>query len=87
VVTDLGRPEGTTDFEARDINNRSQVVGNSSEGAVLWQHGTFVELPLPAGGVPTGSSAFAINDRGQIVGSADITTPDGQSTHAVLWTR
>ncbi|HEU5157428.1 MAG TPA: hypothetical protein VFU43_10560 [Streptosporangiaceae bacterium] len=86
-VTDLGAPEGATAFEAQDVNNRSQVVGNSTIGAVLWQRGAFVKLPLPPGGLPTGSAAFAINDRGQIVGSADILTAEGQETHAVLWTR
>lgn len=87
VLTHLGRPAGTMYFEAQDINNRTQIVGNTSDGAFRWQRGTFVRLPLPAGGTPGGTTAYGINDRGQIVGSAELTSPDGPSVHAILRTR
>lgn len=66
------------------INNKGQIVGvavaKSGKGrAVLWENGRVIDL----GGNPTGGTfAQAINERGQIVGSADI----NGHLHAVLWT-
>ena len=68
-----------------DINNRGQAVGKAAIGsqgderAVVWQDSLLVELAaLPD--YPL-SSAAAINERGQIVGTAS----DGFRSRAVLW--
>src|SRR4051812_23369999 len=68
-----------------DINNRGQAVGKAAIGsqgderAVVWQDGTLLDLAaLPD--YPL-SSAAAINERGQIVGTAS----DGFRSRAVLW--
>jgi probable HAF family extracellular repeat protein len=68
-----------------DINNRGQAVGSAALGsgdnqrAILWQDGTLIDL----GALPDYplSSAAAINERGQIVGTAT----DGFRSRAILW--
>jgi probable HAF family extracellular repeat protein len=68
-----------------DINNRGQAVGEAALGsgdnerAILWQDGTLIDL----GALPDYplSSAAAINERGQIVGTAT----DGFRSRAVRW--
>ena len=94
TLTDLGTFVGTGDLssEANDINNSGQVVGWSdiSGGehahAFLWSSGTMTDLgtsPL------IDSSAVAINDSGQVVGSSWSITSSGGRTrrvdHAFLW--
>ncbi len=86
TMTDLGTLGGTWSF-AYGINDRSQVVGESStaggfEGprhAFLWQDGVMTDLGT-LGGVL--SRAADINNRGQIVGGSD--TASGIQ-HAFLW--
>src|SRR5262249_51103206 len=70
---------------ANDINAVGQVVGWAGH-AVLWNNGTIIDLGRlePKGG----SSAAAINDRGQIVGWSSVgATINGRyTTHAFLLT-
>ncbi len=87
TITDLGIPI-TYYAEHYGINNRGQIVFTSIQShvgydrAVLWDKGTITDLgalAAPASGL---STAFGINDHGQIVGWAvDV------GGHAVVWTR
>ncbi len=58
---------------ARDINERGQIVGVSCIGdgcpALLWQHGQVITLDDLPGGITWGE-AWAINNRGEIVGAS-----------------
>ena len=78
--------------EAYSLNNRGQVVGFSwtTRGcfchAFLWEDGAMTDL-TPLSEYPTlangkGTSAYDINDRGQIVGAVHI---DGVVSGPVLW--
>lgn len=78
-ILDLGTLGGRNSY-ARDINNRSEVVGDSdrsffdqARGAYLWRQGTTIDLgALPevqAAGWDDLTMAMAINNRGQIVGT------------------
>ena len=61
-------------LDAKDINERGQIVGSGSKTGVLWQDGKKTAL---------GSlSPSDINDQGQVVGS---TSGTGGSTRPVLW--
>lgn len=81
TITDLGARSW-----ANGINNVGQIVGTSffeSSGqshAFLWENGRMVDLGTLPGA--TGSTAVAINDNGQVVGSS--ATSSGP-WHAVLW--
>jgi len=71
---------------ANDINELGQIVGESStpggSHAVLWTPtGSIVDLGTLGG---SQSSAWAINEGGQVVGRSD--TADGDQ-HAFLWTQ
>src|SRR5207302_8296454 len=72
VMTDLGALPGSNPFsEASGINNHGQIIGDSGdvvrfEFAVLFSNGAIVELPTLPGAGDNSSSAFAINDHGQI---------------------
>lgn len=56
----------------RDINGRRDIVGGSEgpngQRAVLWRGGRIIDLGVLDGGVS--SVAYAINDRGQVVGTS-----------------
>jgi probable HAF family extracellular repeat protein len=81
-LIDLGALGGTSS-SARDINNRGQVVGESTTAtgethAFLWQDRRMIDLGTLGGAF---SAAEGINNRGQVVGWSE--TPSG--THAFLW--
>lgn len=87
-TTDLG-DLGVGFVYAASINNRGQVVGSASQPdgpdrAFLWQAGVLTPLPLPAG--TTGSVAWTVNERGDVLGevSGDAAPPGGR---AVVWDR
>jgi probable HAF family extracellular repeat protein len=91
VMNDLGTGFGRGSFSrAWDINQNGQIVGERSQTqlgvlrAFLYQSGTFVDLGTLGGHAPFGidSIAYAINDRGQIVGTA---LPPEPPLHAFLW--
>jgi probable HAF family extracellular repeat protein len=75
-MTDLGTLGGSlTDSKAMAVNNRGQIVGNSSNPSsgvtrpVLWQNGKLVELPRVQGpGYMDFSEAMYVTDRGLIIG-------------------
>ncbi len=82
-IIDLGTLGGTFS-DARAINERGQVVGESTtatgeEHAFLWQDGTMSDLGTLSGDQ---SEANGINNRGQVVGGSTTATGD---FHAVLW--
>jgi probable HAF family extracellular repeat protein len=93
VMNDLGTGFGPGSFSrAWDINQRGQIVGERSRTqsaavrAFLYQSGSFLDLgtlgghdPFPFG---IDSIAYAISDRGQIVGTA---LPPDPPLHAFLW--
>ncbi len=82
VIRDLGVLGGGNFSQAWALNDRGQVVGRSKlalkdddgdqvEHAFLWENGRIRDLGSLAG--EDGSSdADAINDRGQIVGSSEV---------------
>jgi probable HAF family extracellular repeat protein len=86
---------GGSESAARAINNSGQVVGYSEKiqyplgkkggqpsitfTAVLWQNGKITSLGTLGG---ANSSATAINDLGQVVGTSDTKTSTG---HAFFW--
>ncbi len=78
VVTDLvvGRPSAVA-----GINERGEIAGNTLDNgqAFVWRNGTLQFLPSLGGA----ASPTAINNRGQVVGSA--ITPSATIAHAVLW--
>jgi probable HAF family extracellular repeat protein len=86
VPTELGFEDGVS--VARDINNKGQIVGWKesvpwvSWGAFLWQRGRVTDLPSLTG---VAGSAYAINDRGEIVGDSPIPDDSFGYTHAVRW--
>lgn len=93
-MRDLGTLPGAASSEALDINERGQVLGEADmtdeDGdpithAFLWQDGTMRDLGT-LGGART--SAFAINNSGQIVGwseIADSKQTNGNWLHVFLW--
>jgi probable HAF family extracellular repeat protein len=91
VMMDLGTGFGPGSFSrAWDINQNRQIVGERSRTqlgtvrAFLYQSGIFTDLGTLGGHSPFGvdSIAYAINDRGQIVGTA---LPPDPPLHAFLW--
>jgi probable HAF family extracellular repeat protein len=85
-MRDLGGFGGTCTLAAA-INDSGQVVGNSnvtgdaSQRAFLWEEGLFRDLGGSLGGFKTGANA--INEKGETVGYAALF---GETfTHAALW--
>src|SRR5436309_2609894 len=83
-IIDLGTLGGTYSA-AQAINNRGEIVGESSTAsgelhAFLWQDGTMIDLGTLGG---EGSVAQSINNRGQVVGVS--LTSEGDVVHAFLW--
>ena len=83
-LTILGVP-GATNVVVKDINNAGQAVGTYQDSgfvshAVLWDSTGWHELAIPAGAEVLGV-AYAINDAGQIVGTAD----DYMTLRGLLW--
>ncbi len=73
-MTDLRNLGGTTGNVAFAANNQGQVVGESdlpgdtTFHAFLWQNGAMTDLGTLPGGV--GSFALGINDKSQVVGGS-----------------
>ena len=82
-LEDLGRLPGSGFSVAEDINNRGDVVGWSASGccvtqrATLWRGGEVRDL----GTLQFESAAFAINERGTIVGGSIVDF----FSHVVSW--
>lgn len=75
--TELGPTLGL----ARGINGYGQVVGGPG---YVWRAGTVTNLPgLPGSTGTESTGAFAINNAGQVVGTAGV--PPDAGTHGVLW--
>ncbi len=89
MATDLGTLGGSSS-DSRSISNRGQIVGLSEpEGwgnlGYLYEHGEMTAL-YPSTGSGTWVAPLAVNERGQIVGQASLTTPSGSNkTTAFLW--
>jgi uncharacterized membrane protein len=86
-LTRIDPPRDFTGVYAADVNDSDQIVGSVfavSETEQLslpffWQNGKFTSLPIPEG--VSDATAFAINNKSQIVGHAH-----GEAGHvALLW--
>src|SRR5215208_6925166 len=82
TVTDLGVLPGASDSYAYGINDRGQVVGESSGRAFLWQDGRMISLGALGDG--NKGSARAINNNGQIVGTSTFSSTS-LATHAFVF--
>jgi probable HAF family extracellular repeat protein len=82
-VTDLGSLDGSAGFSSATAiaPSSNTVVGNSSNHAFLWTAARGMRDLGTLGG--SSSSAAAINDAGQVVGTS---TTAGNQQHAFLWT-
>jgi probable HAF family extracellular repeat protein len=80
-INDLGTLGGTFS-EAVSVNNQGLISGSSTlpDGtthALLWQKGRLIDIGAPGlGGPNSNSRAFDANERGQVVGPAETSTPD-----------
>jgi probable HAF family extracellular repeat protein len=93
TATDIGSLGGTNSNCMQQacgpywINNRGQVVGNSTlageavHHGFLWDRGTLTDLGTLGG---DSSDANSINDSGVAVGRADV--PGSLTHHGILWT-
>ena len=86
-MRDLGALPGLTSSEAKAINNRGQVVGNSRNRAFLWEENTgMTEIGWLDDSIPS-SSAEAINNVGEVVGRSFIRVNGQTFLRAYLWRR
>lgn len=93
VIRDLGTLGGVYGA-AVDVNDRGQIVGtsltrNAQSHPFLWQNGKMIDLGA-RGGLPTGTSVVAINERGQVIGNEQrwVTTGNTEglaASAAILW--
>src|SRR5260370_826209 len=84
-LTDLGALPGVNNSSSSWMNARGDIVGMSEDGlidsatgfpevhAVIWKNGRTIDLGTFGG---TNSIAYAVNDRGQVVGYAANTIPE-----------
>ena len=77
LISDLGTLPGASSASATAINNNNQVVGSSGLDAFLLSNGTMRDL----GNFGGASSAAALNNIGDVVGSASTST----ATHPFLF--
>ncbi len=79
-------PLSELEFSATALNNSGQIIGRKGTGgtahAFLWEKSSVRDLGTLPGGKQ--SYAYALNDRGQVVGSSDAAN-DGLDDRAVLW--
>ncbi len=79
TVIDLGTLGGTFGI-AFGMNNKAQVVGQSTlpgdmeAHAFLWQKGVMTDLGTLGG--PNSTAFFPLNERGEVTGFSDTSTPD-----------
>jgi probable HAF family extracellular repeat protein len=89
-------PPVDTTSAATAINDRGQVVGISgicdravgrfsAAHSVLWENGEVTEIPNLGG--DAWNTPMAINEWGDVVGFANITTGGAFNAHAFLWTK
>ncbi len=87
-MKDLGTLGGNSEATvAQDINEKTQITGSSQNAAgqtnaFLWEAGKMRDLGTLPGG--TGSTAYGINESGQVVGTSR-TSADYYGQHAFLW--
>jgi len=82
-MTDLGTVAGQPLSTGYAINSKTQIVGDSSDNAWLWENGSIVDLNTlvpPDTGFHVGTAA-AINDRGEIVANGLLSNGNA---HVVL---
>jgi len=79
IVTDIGTLGGTF-TEANALNNKGWVVGDATLPgdtalhAILWRNGALTDLGTLGG--PNSNAVFPLNERGEIGGVAETSTPD-----------
>lgn len=84
AVTELGALLGDATFLPAAINNSGQVAGTSGAHAVLWDAGSGTrDLGNPPGGLS--SSAAALDDQGDVVGTTYLGGSAQSQYHAFLW--
>lgn len=75
TVVDLGTLSPGSPFtEAYAVNDRGQIVGTTSGRGFLWQNGKMREIPPFIS--PASLRPNSINNKGQVVGTADNTPPE-----------
>jgi probable HAF family extracellular repeat protein len=90
---------GDSSGAATALNDRGQVIGISgacdqavgrytAAHAVLWDHGTPIDIGAGKLAAPFWNTPSALNERGDVVGFAgDPADPSAGITHAFIWTR
>ena len=82
-------PPWGNEVRLRDINHHGQVVGSAfhqlfGDVAFIYQNGEMEILPELSSHPTAGAKAWGINDRGLIVGHANV-VDQFSPTHAVIW--